>query len=82
MLNKEEINILRTVKLAPLFILVLSLIAIFFIYQNNNNRFNREVESVRADSILEKTILIKNEVLKVHDLITNEKAQTIRKIKV
>lgn len=81
MLNKEEINILRTVKLAPLFILVLSLIAIFFIYQNNNHRFNREVESVRADSILEKTILIKNEVLKVHDLITNEKAQSIRKIK-
>lgn len=81
MLNKEEIKILRTVKLAPLFILVLSLIAILFIYQNNNSHFNREVERVRADSILEKTALIKNEVLKVHELITNEKAQSIRKIK-
>ena len=69
MLNKDEINILRTVKLAPLFILVLSLIAIVSIFKNSNNHFNREVDRIRADSILERTMLIKNEVLKVHDLI-------------
>ena len=81
MLNKDEINILRTVKLAPLFILVLSLIAIVSIFKNSNNHFNREVDRIRADSILERTMLIKNEVLKVHDLIKSEKAQSIKKIK-
>ncbi|PKI16344.1 sensor histidine kinase [Colwellia sp. 12G3] len=81
MLNKDEINILRTVKLAPLFILVLSLIAIALIFKNNNSHFNSEVDRIRADSILERTLLIKNEVLKVHDLIKNEKAQSIQKIK-
>jgi signal transduction histidine kinase len=81
MLNKDEINILRTVRLAPLFILILSLIAIVMIYQNNNSQFNAEVEKIRADSIFEKTLLIKNEVLKVHDLIKSEKAQSIKKIK-
>ncbi len=81
MLNKDEINILRTVKLAPLFILVLSLIAILLIFKNNNGHFNREVDHIRADSILERTQLIKNEVLKVHDLIQSEKAQSIKKIK-
>ena len=81
MLNKDEINILRTVKLAPLFILVLSLIAIVSIFKNSNNHFNREVDRIRADSILERTMLIKNEVVKVHDLIKSEKAQSIKKIK-
>jgi len=81
MLNKDEIKILRTVKLVPLFILVLSLAAILFIYKNNNDHFNAEVERIRADSILEETILIKNEVLKVHNLIKSEKAQSIKKIK-
>jgi signal transduction histidine kinase len=81
MLNKDEINILRTVKLAPLFILILSLIAIVMIYQNNNRQFNAEVEKIRADSISERTQLIKNEVLKVHDLIKSEKSQSIKKIK-
>jgi signal transduction histidine kinase len=81
MLNKDEINILRTVKLAPLFILVLSLIAIVLIFKNNNSHFKSEVDRIRTDSINEETLLIKNEVLKVHDLIKNEKAQSIRKIK-
>jgi len=81
MLNKDEIKILRTVKLVPLFILVLSLAAILFIYKSNNDHFNAEVERIRADSILEETILIKNEVLKVHNLIKSEKAQSIKKIK-
>ena len=81
MLNKDEIKILRTVKLAPLFILVLSLIAIVSIFQHNNSHFNLEVDRIRADSILERTMLIKNEVLKVHDLIKSEKAQSIKKIK-
>jgi signal transduction histidine kinase len=81
-LNKDEIKILRTVKLVPLFILVLSLSAIVLIFKNNNSQFTSEVDRIRADSILERTMLIKNEVLKVHDLITNEKAQSIKKIKV
>jgi len=81
MLNKDEIKILRTVKLAPIFILALSLIAILFIYKNNNDHFNAEVERIRAESILEETVLIKNEVLKVHSLIASEKAQSIKKIK-
>jgi len=81
MLNKDEIKILRTVKLVPLFILVLSLAAILFIYKSNNDHFNAEVERIRADSILEEIILIKNEVLKVHNLIKSEKAQSIKKIK-
>jgi len=81
MLDRDEIKILRAVKLAPLFILVLSLIAITFIFKNNNNRFNAEVERMRAGSILEETALIKSEVLKVHSLIESEKAQSIKKIK-
>jgi len=81
MLNKDEIKILRTVKLAPLFILIISLIIIVFIFRNNISQFNSEVERLRADSILEETMLIKNEVLKVHSLIKNEKAQSIKKIK-
>ena len=81
MLNKDEIKILRTIRLAPLFILVLSLIAIIFIFKSSNNEFNHQVEKIRADSILERTMLIKNEVLKVHNLIKNEKSQSIKKIK-
>ena len=81
MLNKDEINILRTVKLAPLFILVLSLIAIVLIFKNNNSHFKSEVDRIRTDSVIERTLLIKNEVLKVHDLIKNEKAQSIKRIK-
>jgi len=81
MLDRDEIKILRAVKLAPLFILVLSLIAITLILKNNNNHFNAEVERIRTDSILEETMLIKSEVLKVHNLIESEKAQSIKKIK-
>jgi len=81
MLNKDEINILRTVQLAPLFILLLSLIAIALIFKNNSNHFNSEVDRIKADSILERTLLIKNEVLKVHNLIENEKAESVNKIK-
>ncbi len=81
MLNKDEIKILRTVKLAPLFISILSLIVIAFIYKNNDRQYNAEVERIRANSILEETRLIKNEVLKVHHLIESEKAQSIKKIK-
>ncbi|MEW6995421.1 cache domain-containing protein [Colwelliaceae bacterium MEBiC 14330] len=82
MLNKDEKKILRTVKLAPLFISILSLMVIAFIYKNNDNQYNAEVERIRANSIAEETKLIKNEVLKVHQLIKNEKAQSIEKIKV
>ena len=81
MLNRDEIKILRTVKLAPLFILVLSLIAIIFIFKHNNSHFNDEVERIRAASIFERTMLIKNEVLKVHSLIESEKSQSIQKIR-
>lgn len=81
MLDKDEIKILRTVRLVPLFILVLSLIAIALIFKNSNTQFNSQVERIRADSILEETVLIKNEVLKVHDLIKSEKVQSIKKIK-
>ena len=81
MLNKDEINILRTVKLAPLFILVLSLIVIVLIFKNNNSHFKSEVDRIRTNSVIERTLLIKNEVLKVHDLIKNEKSQSIKRIK-
>lgn len=81
MLNKDEIIILRTVRLVPTFILVLSLLAIILIFQNNNSHFNDEVERIRADSEREKTQLIKREVLKVHNLIKSEKAEFIDQLK-
>ncbi len=80
MLNKDERKILRTVKLAPLFISIFSLIAIAFIYKNHDNQYNAEVDRIRENSTLEKTRLIKSEVLKVHQLIESEKAQSISKI--
>jgi signal transduction histidine kinase len=81
MLNKDEVKILRTIRLAPLFIIVISLIAIVFIFKNKNEHFDSEVNNVRSQSILEKKAVIKAEVLKVYDLIAREKAQSIRKIK-
>ncbi|MCP4990246.1 MAG: hypothetical protein GY928_30665 [Colwellia sp.] len=81
MLNKDEIKILRTVELAPLFIIILSLTAILFIYKNNSNHFNAEVERIRTGSIQEETKLIKDEVIKVRQLIKSEKSQSIKKIK-
>lgn len=81
MLHKDEINILRIIRLAPAFVVILSVFAIFFIVKNNNTQFNKEVEQLKFDSIAEKKSLVKSEVLKVHDFISHQKAQSIEKIK-
>lgn len=81
MLNSDELNILRTIKLAPTFILVLLLITNIFIFNNSNNHFERELDRIKEDSILEKKRLIKIEVLQAYKLIQNEKSLSINKIK-
>ena len=81
MLAKDELNIIRTVRLAPVFVVLLSLCAIIIYLINSNNQFKNEVEQLKQTSIQEKKSLIKAEVLKVHDFIKHQKAQTIEKIK-
>lgn len=81
MLAKDELNIIRIVRLAPAFVVLLSLCAIIIYLINSNNQFNQEVEQLKQSSIQEKKDLIKAEVLKVHDFIRHQKAQTIEKIK-
>ena len=81
MLDKDEVKVLRIVKLVPIFIIVIFLISFFIIFKNNQVKFNNEVSRIRADAVLEKKAAIKKEVLKVHDFIQHEKAQSIDKIK-
>ncbi|WP_022940318.1 cache domain-containing protein [Psychromonas hadalis] len=81
MLHKDEIKILRTVKLAPFLVVFFSLISIFILYENNQNRFNNEMDKLKKESILEKETLIKSEVLRVYDFIKAEKSLTTEKIK-
>jgi len=81
MLNKEEMKILRTVKMAPLFVVVFSVFAILIMIQNNTLQFEKEVQTIREESILEKKELVKREVQRVYDFIENEKKQTIQRIK-
>jgi len=81
MLHKDEIKILRTVKLAPLFVAIFSILYIFILYENNHIQFNEEVEQLKKQSILEMEHLIKSEVLRVYDFIKVEKSLSINKIK-
>ncbi len=81
MLNKDEIKILRTVKLGPLFVIIFSIIVIFIMIQNNNIQFAKEIKNIKEESILEKKLLVKREVQRVYDFIESEKKQTVQRIK-
>jgi len=81
MLNKDELKILRTVKLGPLFVIIFSVIVIFIMIQNNNIQFSKEIQKIKEESILEKKQLVKREVERVYDFIYSEKKQTVQRIK-
>ena len=81
MLHKDEIRILRIVKLAPIFVAIVSLISISIVYQNNQIQFNKEVQELIQRSNMDKDNLIKSEVLRVYDFIKAKKALAIDKIK-
>lgn len=82
MLHKDEIKILRIVKLVPIFVAIISLISISILYQNNQVQFNKEVEELTKRSNIDKDKLIKSEVLRVYDFIKAKKSLAIEKIKV
>lgn len=81
MLHKDEIKILRIVKLAPFLVVILSLISIFILYESNQTRFNNEMKTLKKESIAEEKMRIKNKVLRIYDFIKAEKSLTEKKIK-
>lgn len=81
MLYKDEVKILKALKLAPFFMIAFSIIVIVAIVKNNNLEFEREVNKIRQESIAEKKAQIKREVQRVHSFVSNQKQQTIQNIK-
>ncbi|MDG3087846.1 cache domain-containing protein [Vibrio hannami] len=81
MLNKDELKILRVIRLAPLVIVLFSLATIFVVVINNKANFQEEVDNIYASATHEKKNLIKNEVNKVIDFIQYKRESTIQRIK-
>ncbi len=81
MLYRDEIKILRALKLAPFFMVAFSIVVIIAIVKNNNLEFEQEVQKIRQDSIAEKKALIQREVERVYDFIDNQKKHTIENIR-
>lgn len=81
MLHKDELRILRAIRLAPLVIVLFSLAIIFLVIFNNKVNFQEEVDEIYINSTHEKKDLIKNEVNKVHNLISSERELTIQRIR-
>lgn len=81
MLHKDEIKILRIVNVAPILVVIFSAISIFWVYQQSQIQFKRELEQLKTDSVLEMESLIKSEVLRVYDFIKAERMLSTDKIK-
>ncbi|WP_375753651.1 cache domain-containing protein [Vibrio sp. HN007] len=80
MLHRDELKILRAIRLAPLVIVLFSVATIFLVIFNNKVNFEKEVARVYINATEEKKELIRNEVNEVHNLILTEREQTIEKI--
>jgi len=76
MRNKEEIKIFHMIKLMPTFVILISFISLYFLYENNQTHFNNEVDRLTKEALIEKEDLIKGEVLRVFDYIQTQKSLT------
>jgi signal transduction histidine kinase len=81
MLSKEELRLINITRLVPVFVLVFSILAILLITEKNDQSFENNLKEMEEKSILERKVLIKNEVYRVHDFINEERTLTVSKIK-
>lgn len=81
MLSKEELRLIKITRLVPILVLIISILAILFITEKNDQAFENNIKEMKEQSILERKEQIKNEVYRVHDFIKEESTQTISQIK-
>jgi len=81
MLSKEELRLIKTIRLVPVFVFIFSIFVIFFITEKNERVFEKNLELIEQKSILEKRSQIKNEISRVFNYLDEERKQTVSLIK-
>lgn len=79
MLNKDEITILRSIKLVPFLILLPSLIVITVIFQNNNQVYSNNIDQLIASAINKQPAFIQHELLTKKRSLDQENRQQLIK---
>lgn len=81
MLAQNEKKILNLIKLAPTFIILVSVITIYIIIDSNNKNLDSFIKKIEQELIEKKKLLVKREVERVHSYINNETKRVKLEIK-
>lgn len=83
MTNKDEKKLLLSIKTIPLILFtIITIIGIAIAIYINKTNFNNEIKKVKDIYLKNEKQIVKNEVLKIHNNILNEKKLTKEKLKV
>lgn len=81
MLGKSEENILKLIKLGPLFIIIILIIVMYVEFTTNNEFLKQHITQIKEETTTEKKSQIKREVESVYEYIKVELSQTKLNIK-
>jgi len=82
MTNKDEKKLLLSIKIIPLFIFtILAIVGTLVAIYINKTTFNDEIKKVQQQYLAKEKRIIKEEIIKLHNNIKNEKKLTKHKLK-